>query len=136
MIATRKSSLVVPPAKKNTPPAPDVNLDSPDAIHFMKHGDQTPPISDQSPEGFDTLAPTGDVKTHPDRPWEGKNPLVVKPYLLRLSEPLHTMLEFLGDTTYKESMHSIAQKAIQDSVIARLIGRGVPEEQIRAFLPK
>lgn len=123
--AKKTTPVVVPPVKGGTPPAPDVDLDNPTALQFMQHGDQTPSSQASAPV----------VKPHPDRPWESKNPDVIKPYLLRMPEPLHTMLEFLGETTYRESMHSIAMKAIQDCVLARLKERGLSEDEIRAFLP-
>lgn len=125
-MSVKSARLVVPPARKDVLPAPDVNLDNPEAVQFMEHG----------AIGAGAAAETAKPPASPNYPWEGKNPAVIKPYLLRLPETLHTMLEFLGETTYKESMHSIALKAVLDVVVARMAERGVPEDQIRAFLPK
>ena len=61
-------------------------------------------------------------------PWEDKSATHIKQYQLRLPERLHAMLEFLGETSYRESMHSIALAAIRAEVGRRLKARGIAAE--------
>ncbi|MSQ69435.1 MAG: hypothetical protein EXR83_14830 [Gammaproteobacteria bacterium] len=61
-------------------------------------------------------------------PWDDKSTTHIKQYQLRLPERLHAMLEFLGETSYRESMHSIALVAIRVEVERRLKARGIAAE--------
>ena len=72
-----------------------------------------------SAEGPDTEATTQRY------PWMGLNPKVIKYQQVRLPEPLHAKLMWLGSHVGGESGHSIALKGIEEKVNALLIEQGV-----------
>lgn len=58
-------------------------------------------------------------------PWEEADPRVPKVFNLRFDEVTWTQLKYLGDTTYGETMHSIAMTAVKDVIAAKLRALGV-----------
>lgn len=71
-------------------------------------------------------APKSGQSGKPDTdPWGEANPDIIKIFNLRLPEDLHVRLKWLGDTSYGESMHSIATEAVAKEVAKRLKERGL-----------
>jgi hypothetical protein len=67
-------------------------------------------------------------RVNPDEeeyPWEHGNPKVPKVFNLRLNEIELAQLKFVGDSTYGESMHSIAKDSVMAEVRRRLKQRGI-----------
>lgn len=58
-------------------------------------------------------------------PWEEADPRVPKVFNLRFDEVAWTKLKYLGDTTYNETMHSIAMAAVKAEIDRRLKAQGV-----------
>lgn len=56
-------------------------------------------------------------------PWDDANPRIEKKVLLRIPEPLHAKLKYLGETTYGDSMNKIILKALETEVEKRLAER-------------
>lgn len=60
-------------------------------------------------------------------PWDGLSDTIRTPFILKPTEKQHAKLKFIGETTYGESMQSIANKAIEMYIDAVLKERGIHE---------
>jgi hypothetical protein len=145
--------IVMPPhlkpvQKTEVAPAPAVDLENPALQSFIRgEGAPAAPAPEAAPGA--TAAPAAaprraEVETAPVSapmstaaatpagatryPWDDKSASHIKQYQLRLPERLHAMLEFLGETSYRESMHSIALAAIRAEVRRLLKARGIDAE--------
>ncbi len=135
--ATSKSSkkpaaikpLPVIPKAKSAPIAPAAGLDSPATQEFLHAAGPGLPDGPASPSS--PAVGGEDLRGHELYPWEGKSDSYMKQYVLRMPERAHAMLEWLGSTTYKASMHSIAIDAVCNEIERLMKDRGIIVELVR-----
>jgi hypothetical protein len=58
-------------------------------------------------------------------PWEDADPRIPKTFNLRFEMPDYIRLKWLGDTTFEESMHSIAMRGALQEIDRMLRERGI-----------
>jgi len=95
-------------------------------IEFVRAGEGVPETVMIKKEVSPTPAPKEPKKTAQrarseavEGPWTTANPRIKMQFNMRLPEPLHAKLKWLGENT-PDSMHSIAMEAIEEVVNKRL----------------